>query len=388
MTLPIKVLFTKERKKSSTRCAHLSSSLCLILCVIFINSNLKAQVSNNSIHQSSFLILDGDPVQSTTDQSTVEWACINKKLTEKCLIYHNDQWFTFNSSIGGRLFLNVGNQQCKKKFGVQVLVIEGNPCEASTYKLLHCESFTDQNDTFITIDSVEANKEYLINIDGFLGDICSFDIQLATKPKGYPLKQKSLDTLHLQSKLDQNIVALNWRVDEALREELEFFEIHRQLSTAFKSQLLKEVALQFNAQGKSLDSYQYIDTLQQHGTYVYDIVGISKDGERRQLLDRKRIGFWPTSVYKARPSLVASVPLNFKKKSDVDLLIMNELSGEILFKRTCVECSDQELSIDLTNEVLKGVLRFRIELYHIRSKSQAAFNYHVSQDGMLLKRVD
>ncbi|GCC51221.1 hypothetical protein SanaruYs_14420 [Chryseotalea sanaruensis] len=266
-------------------------------------------------------------------------------------------------------------------------MIEGNPCEASTYKLLHCESFTDQNDTFITIDSVEANKPYLINIDGFLGDICSFDIQLATKPKGYPLKQKSLGTLQLQSKIDQNIVTLNWRVDGELREELELFEVHRQLSTAFKSQLLKEVSLQFNAQGKSLDNYQYTDTLKDKGTYVYDIIGISKGGKRR-LLDRKRIGYWPAGVYRSSPRLFASVPLNFKKKSDVDLLIMNELSGEILFNRTCVECSDQELSIDVTNEVLRGIQRFRIEVYHLRSKSQAAYNYRVSQDGMLLERID
>ncbi|WP_148115038.1 hypothetical protein [Chryseotalea sanaruensis] len=361
--------------------------MCFIFCFIFQHFNLFAQVSNNSIHQSSFLILDADPVQSTTDRSTVEWACINKKLTEKCLIYHNDQWFTFSSPIGGQLFLNVSNQECRKKFGVQVLVIEGNPCEASTYKLLHCESFTDQNDTFITIDSVEANKPYLINIDGFLGDICSFDIQLATKPKGYPLKQKSLGTLQLQSKIDQNIVTLNWRVDGELREELELFEVHRQLSTAFKSQLLKEVSLQFNAQGKSLDNYQYTDTLKDKGTYVYDIIGISKGGKRR-LLDRKRIGYWPAGVYRSSPRLFASVPLNFKKKSDVDLLIMNELSGEILFNRTCVECSDQELSIDVTNEVLRGIQRFRIEVYHLRSKSQAAYNYRVSQDGMLLERID
>jgi hypothetical protein len=349
--------------------------------------HLNAQVSNNNIHQSSFLILDADPIQSTTDRSTVEWACINKKLTEKCLIYHNDQWFTFSSPIGGKLFLNVGKQQCRKKFGVQVLVIEGNPCEASTYKLLHCESFTDQNDTFITIDSVEANKLYLINIDGFLGDICSFNIQLSTKPKGYPLKQKSLDTLQLQANMDQNIVTLNWRVDEGLREELEFFEVHRQLSTAFKSQLLKEVLLQFNAQGKSLDNYQYADTLKEKGTYVYDIIGTSKGGERR-LLDRKRIGYWPAGVQKSRPRFVASVPLNFMKKSDVDLLIMNELSGEVLFKRTCAECSDQELSIDLTDEVLKGVKRFQIELYHVRSKSQTAYRYQLSQDGTQLKRLD
>lgn len=384
MILPIKVLFTKERKRNRTHDLRLIA----LVCFAFVSSNLSAQVLNNNIHQSSFLILDGDPIQSTTDQSTVEWACINKKLTEKCLIYHNDQWFTFSSPIGGKLFLNVGNQQCRKKFGVQVLVIEGNPCEASTYKLLHCESFTDQNDTFITIDSVEANKLYLINIDGFLGDICSFDIQLSTKPKGYPLKQKSLDTLQLQGKIDQNIVALNWHLDEGVREELEYFEVHRQLSTAFKSQLLKEVPLQFNAQGKSLDNYQYKDTLQEHGTYVYDIIGVSKRGEFRQLFDRKRIGFWPTSNYKSRPSLVATVPLNFKKKSDVDLLIMNELSGEVLFKRTCAECSNQELSIDLTDEVLKGVKRFRIELYHVRSKSQTAYRYQLSQDGTQLKRLD
>lgn len=377
----IKELFTKESERSNLH-------LVAMLCFFVISVNLEAQVSNNSIHQSTFLILDADPVQSTTDKSTVEWACINKKLTEKCLIYHNDQWFSFTSPVGGKLFLNVSNQQCRKKYGVQVLVIEGNPCETNTYQLLHCESFTDQNDTFITIDSVEANKTYLINIDGFLGDICSFNIQLSTKPNGYPLKPKSLDTLQLQAKRDQNIVTLNWSVEEPLKENLDFFEVHRQLSTTFKSKLLKQLTLQFNAQGKSLDSYQYADTLEKHGTYVYDIIGVSNHGKRRQLLDREQVNFWPPNSNTPKPHLVAIAPLNFKKKSDVDLLVMNELTGEILFKRTCVACDNQDLEINLTNEVLNGIYRFRIEVYHIRSGSRSAYQYQLSPDGKQLKRLN
>lgn len=375
----------KRRSKIGLGLFKYLSLFTFLLLLVFIEAN--AQVSNNSIHQSTQLFIDSAAITSTTDQSTVEWACINKKLTEKCLIYHNDQWFTFTAGASGRLYLNVGNQQCKKKFGVQVLLIEGNPCKTSTYKLLHCESFTDQNDTFISLDSIKANTVYLINIDGFLGDVCSFDIQLSTKPKGFPLHRPSLDTLGLNLVQDKQLVHLKWRMPSDPSFRIEIFEVYRQKQNAHMAELIATVPLMANAQGKIQDQYSFTDTLNTTGSYQYSIIGVSDHVPFREVLDRVNVTFRSANE-DLHNRIVANVPLNFKKRSDVDLLIMNDLTGEVLFKRTCLACADQVIAIDLSREVANGMTRFRIELNHIKSKTQAVYQYRLSPDGELIRKPD
>ncbi|MFN8845113.1 MAG: hypothetical protein ACK57K_07980, partial [Chryseotalea sp.] len=159
------------------------------ICFVFLFSSivLQAQVSNNNISSLIKLELHAPPYASHTQHNTVEWNCINKKLTEKCLVYHNDQWFSFIPNNDKIVYLNVGKQICKNKYGVQVLVLRGNPCEKLSYELIHCESFTNQSDTYIALRNLIANETYLINIDGFLGDLCSFEIAISDKPKGLPV---------------------------------------------------------------------------------------------------------------------------------------------------------------------------------------------------------
>ena len=114
--------------------------VCLTFVLVGLISNVVAQVSNNSIDKRLGLVLDANPIASTTAESSVEWNCINKSLTSKCLVYHNDQWFDFVVDKAGRYFLNVSAQQCRERQGVQAIVIEGNPCEnknISNFKLYH-----------------------------------------------------------------------------------------------------------------------------------------------------------------------------------------------------------------------------------------------------------
>ena len=59
---------------------------------------------------------------------------INKALTNKCVIYHNDQGYK----------------------GIQAIIIEGNPCEAATYKILHCIPQISQHDVYIELKEVPA----------------------------------------------------------------------------------------------------------------------------------------------------------------------------------------------------------------------------------------
>lgn len=345
-----------------------------------------AQVNNNTIAERVHLQPDAEPLYSTTDKSTVEWQCINKKLTERCLIYHNDQWFSYNALHSGKLFLNIADQQCKNKFGVQVLVIEGNPCETSSYKLLHCESFTNQSNTFIELDSLKQGKQYLINIDGFLGDICGFTIQLGTKPNGLPSKAKSLDTLNLTASRVQNSVLLAWEMPPALLDSLDHFEIYRQDINDFKKGVLAKVALRYNALGRATPSYTFSDTLKEHGIYIYTIVGVFEQELKRMLLDEQQVSFTEYRKEKNKKVFTLSVQLEGKKKEDVDFLIMNAITGEVLFKRTCIACSDEKLDFDVTKEVLAGTYQFRIESFHTKTRKQYQYVYVLDEYGNLSKQ--
>lgn len=387
MIPPIKERFTNGKKNNSRRrfCQWwLRISVNLLLLSLFLSHQAFAQVVNDNISERSSLTLDAAPVFSTTDQSTVEWACINKKLTQKCLIYHNDQWFTFTPPQAGTFYLNVSNQECRKKFGVQVLLIEGNPCETSTYKLLHCESFTNQSDTFIRLDSLQANKSYLINIDGFLGDICGFEIQVATKPKGLPLKANSLDTLNFALRLNENIVTLQWTVDEGLLDSLDYIEVYKQASGDFKNRLLSVIPLQYNALGKVLNEYSKVDTLTKPDTYTYSLIGVFHNNHNRILLDQEKIGFWPRYAVEEKKRYLASVLLDYTKKADIDFLVMNAATDEVLFKRTCTACSNEVVDLDVTSEVLRGVFRFRIELYNTKTKVLKQMIFLLNRKGELV----
>src|SRR3954465_1716422 len=146
----------------------------LILVVLGVITSLvvAAQVENNSFKDRIHLVADAPLRHSTTAKATVEWACVNKALTNKCLVYHNDQWFYFTLEAAGNYYLNISGQKCRDKRAVQVLIIEGNPCETPNYRILECVSRGLQSDVFIPLQSLRAKTLYLVNIDGFLGDYC------------------------------------------------------------------------------------------------------------------------------------------------------------------------------------------------------------------------
>lgn len=142
----------------------------LITASLFLFGRAFSQVANNEIGQRVELTINQLPYISTTANSTVEPDCINKSLTAACLIYHNDQWFTFAVPADGRYYLNVGEQDCLQKRGIQVLLIEGDPCVIPSYEVRRCIPKLALQDTYVILDSLRKDVPYLLNIDGFLGD--------------------------------------------------------------------------------------------------------------------------------------------------------------------------------------------------------------------------
>lgn len=340
-----------------------------------------AQVANDDVENRIELKLDAPPTSSTTKKATVEWACINKALTNKCLVYHNDQWFYFLTAGAGKRYLNISNQQCKNFKGVQVVVIEGNPCETETYTLIHCTSFTDQNDTFIELDSLKAEIPYLVLIDGFLGDQCDFEIQFSTKPAGFPTHRDTGDTLSLQVKLKKHAVELYWQGSQQQLDVLHYFEIFRQNSKQTKAEKLTHVSIVSNALGRHIENYTYVDSLTEAGKYVYQIIGVAKFDGKRILMEKAQVGYFPPRQEPSLERQIIQVPVNFSMPGKVELIVADAVKGNVLFAVSLQDGQNHTVPIDVTSYVNRGNRFFRIKAIHVKSSNMITQTFALNNEG-------
>jgi hypothetical protein len=269
----------------------------IIMCLQVSVSGQKA--INNNIEERIELKLESDVVRSTTRESDVQWNCINKNLTHKCLIYHNDQWFSYKPLSAETAYLRISNQKCRDQLGVQLVIIEGDPCKTTSYKLKKCIDFTDQADFCVMLDSLRMGQEYLINVDGYLGDICEFDIAITRTPSGVPISSPLLSGAVVSAIQQDSIVQLQWTVSDSAMIGAKDFTIYRKKNGGRRSAELRTPAIR-NAYGVAAKNYSVADTLQTKGDYAYSIFIHRDDGVF--LLEKKMISYqdvYKTPVYRS-----------------------------------------------------------------------------------------
>jgi len=351
--------------------------LLLTTLLLFINLVLVAQVSNNNISNRTELILDASWIHSSTENSSVEWACVNKTLTNKCLVYHNDQWFHFTPQTSGKFFLNISSQQCRDLRGIQAIVIEGNPCEISTYRILQCIPKIHQDDVFIELDSLKAGTQYLVNIDGFLGDFCQFEIQFSQFPKGIPRIAPNLDSLNLKTSLKSNVVTIQWTVHEALANEINLFKIFRFGRGEEKSTLIKELPIRANALGDFDHEYSLYDSLSVPNTYTYRIFGIQKNSEYPLLLDEQEITYYNRNKPPATLTTWVYIPLALKNGSPYQVLVFNRMDYSLLRKYSgnFDDAKDATFEMNLQEFVNAGVKEFIVLASELDSNHPKEFYF-------------
>ncbi len=372
------------RKKIPLPAVFYRTTIIVSLLIVLLTFRCNAQVVNDGIKERSELILDGDYTSSSTNHATVEWACVNKALTRKCIDYHNDQWFSFKVSASGKYFLNVSSQACRDARGIQAIVIEGNPCEIKTYKILQCIPQIRQQDVYIELDSIKANQHYLVNIDGFLGDFCTFNIQLSTNAKGLALKSKNLDTLDFTTHQSDKVVSLKWKVDQLLANELRDFEILRTYKRNLKPTLIGIIPVDHNALGTSIMDYSLEDTLSASGTYTYEILGIFKGGEK-EILSQEMVKFYPE--VKPRKVITLDVSLDYKKGTPIILSLLDKERNSVLkksyFKFNKMYDSSQRIPVDMYVDM--GIRKFVVRCVNLKTQREINYEFEVEEDDVIRK---
>jgi hypothetical protein len=370
----------REEGEAAAQEKEFEKMIVRVFILLLIGFESIAQVANNNIEERLHLDLNKS-IHSSTAGANVQWKCINKSLTNKCLVYHNDQWFSFTVVEPGDYYINIGAQACRDSKGVQMILIEGNPCEVTTYKILECIDQIRTEDVFIEAKALKSKTQYLINIDGFLGDFCEFNIELSDKPKGFPRKDVNLDTLKIESHLESKVVTMTWSIDEKMARDISEFKIFR------NSKFVGELGMNRNAYGLANNKFQFIDTLRSAGTYSYNIYGIRESDNIPLLLSARQ--FTVSPEVKAEPEVVTKIlPLRlmFNEHEIFQLRLYNYDGDHLLWKHEGESQGEGELfMIDPQPYVAYGLRKFQLLVFDAEGNKIKEIYFRVDENGSIIK---
>jgi len=355
----------------------------ILLLTTFFSSGF-SQVKNDSIKSRSSLELNSSPLSSSTNNGTVEWACVNKAFTNKCLQYHNDQWFSFFVNRPGKYFINISSQECRDNQGIQFLLIEGNPCKTASFKVLSCIPRLKILDVFIEMDSLKTETQYLVNIDGFLGDFCDFQIQLSSEPRGLKHSSANMDVLQVEARAMDNVNYLNWTVARGVSDSLKAFEIYRYTKMSKKAEHITTIGSTTNARGQVETAYGLQDTVNDRSIYTYEILG--RFNTSRLILLSTRTVSPDERTTKNDQNL--TIELDFKNNTEVQLLLLDGHSGQILQQSTFPfnKALDSRQNINVTRFTGIGISNFIVRAVNLKTRSKKDFYFHVTSNGEVIAR--
>jgi hypothetical protein len=232
-----------------------------------------AQVANDNIENRRLLRAE-ETITSTTTGCTVQPSCVDERLTGKCIEYHNDQWFEFRPPAAGTYFVNIGGQRCRDVRGVQLVVLTGTPCQPATYRILSCTSFGTQDDLFVTLPNLQAGVPYLLDVDGYLKDYCTFTLQVSGQARGIP----AVPTAGIPGTAPgtSRIIELSWEVPDSLATATHCRVLRRE-QRGFRAAEIRRVPITRNVYGTRRAAYTLTDTLPGVGQYLYQVVAENDD---------------------------------------------------------------------------------------------------------------
>ncbi|HEX8506142.1 MAG TPA: hypothetical protein VF630_12305 [Hymenobacter sp.] len=296
-----------------------------------------AQVANDNI-ENRRLIKAEEVVTSSTTGCTVQRNCVDERLTGKCIEYHNDQWFEFTPKAPGRYFINIGGQKCRDVRGVQLVVLTGTPCQTATYQVLSCTSLGNQDDVFVTLDSLRAGQPYLLNVDGYLKDFCQFTLQVSRTATGMPVSYFPPNPTRVLPTAS-HVVELQWTLPDSLVAAPSFRVLRREVHQ-YRSSEVRLVPVRRDTYGQPITTYAATDTLPGPGIYDYQVVtSATEAGPPPVRLRQWWYGFGEAAAMPGAPSREAVVELPLRKypsNARLSVVITDPANGRVLLARQLV----------------------------------------------------
>jgi len=355
---------------SANKCNIIAIFMTLLICHF---SN--AQVINDHIDKRIELKVNAPAYQSNTNDCTVDWACVDESLTGKCIEYHNDQWFWFKTNQAGNYYININGQQCRDTRGIQLVVIDGVPCQPKTYKILSCTSLATQDDIFVELEALPANHSYLLNIDGYLKDYCAFQIQVSTQPYGMPV-QPVKEKVIMANKIADDIVRLEWAITDDLSDQINAFQVFRRRDTENKFSEIKVIPHERNAFGKGKLTYSLTDTVPDNGNYYYKIIASIPD-RANILLSETLVHYSSLRKIKIDPTDYITLQLNSKLGTPISIYIYDGVSKKLLRKTDFnFEAKDRKIKYYIGYLKSSGIKSVEVKITDHKTKASQTKFYH------------
>lgn len=324
-----------------------------------------AQVQNDSIAYRLELPLN-QPLNSSTTNCTVERTCVDEQLTGKCIQYHNDQWFYFTAADLPAHYLTISSQDCRDIKGVQLVLLSGEPCQPETYQLLACVSLASQEDVYLKAEALEAGKTYLVNVDGYLHDFCSFTIAYTDIPAGLPVNQSLKRKAEPELQQQEGHVRLSWKTPASILDQTLHYELLRREEREKKFSLVLTVPHQRNAYGMSLVHYSLTDSLPKAGTYFYTLIARLKN-EEGLVLAREEVRL----EERDKKVHALEIDLPFGYKTPYTVLLFNAGNQQLLDRKTGVVAKKQQsLQLPISRWQKQGIKLFRVVLINNKKEEQ------------------
>ncbi|RZK31882.1 MAG: hypothetical protein EOO57_15705 [Hymenobacter sp.] len=271
------------------RCFATLGMMGVSFLLLFTGLTAHAQVANDNIENRRQLRAE-ETITSNTTGCTVQPSCVDERLTGKCIEYHNDQWFEFRPPAAGTYFVNIGGQRCRDVRGVQLVVLTGTPCEPATYRILSCTSLGTQDDLFITLPNLQAGQPYLLDVDGYLKDYCSFTLQVSGHARGIPAEP--VPAIPATAPGTSRLIELTWEVPDTLNAAMTHCRVLRREQRGFRAAEIRRVPLAHTTYGTRRATYTVTDTLPGVGQYLYQVVAEGDDlGAPPTLLKQQWLGY-------------------------------------------------------------------------------------------------
>ncbi|QJX47241.1 hypothetical protein HMJ29_09960 [Hymenobacter taeanensis] len=292
-------------------------------------------VPNDDIERRRVLHLN-EPITSSTAGCTVQWKCVDERLTGKCIEYHNDQWFEVTPLVTGRYFVNISAQQCRDTRGVQLVVLTGEPCQPKTYQILTCVSLGSQDDVFVTLDELRAGQRYLLNVDGYLHDFCAFQLAVSDKALGVPALAPP--TIASVAPTISPLVNLQWTLPDSLVGANQFRVLRREMAE-FRADERNKQPVQRTTYGAAGVAYRFQETLAKPGRYLYQILTEGTDNQPPVLLQQRWVAYSKLMPMQRDTSLrYLRVPLGqYKTGAKLSVVATDAASGRVVGNRQIIK---------------------------------------------------
>lgn len=346
----------------------------IVLLLVLLTAGLSyGQAINDNIENRIDLTLNAAPFVSNTTGCTVEKSCVSESLKDNCIKFHNDQWFQFTTAAAGTYYLNISGQDCRDIRGVQLLVLDGIPCQPETYKIINCVSTSTQDDIYLQADSLKANYTYLVNVDGYLHDFCAFSIAFSTRPKGIPAKpQPSANNFNAQ--LQDQTVSYTWTVTAEQAQDYASYRILRRYAHEARFTQISSVPHQRDSYGNSVRSYSGADTLRIPGPVDYKLLAERPDGSLEQLGEQQFIpAILPAKTQQSNQHVV--LQLNYRQGTPISIYVFQAATKQLL-KTASVVASKQnkQLRIPTKEYKARGIDRIEVKVTdHKRKQSRSHY---------------